>query len=82
MVTFTVFHVTQLTSVVLMGTGATTHWVDGGVPRRLVLAVQQNGVQVSFILPTDPDLLPLGHYLLFAMVDDVPSVARIVRIRM
>ena len=27
------------------------------------------------------DLLPLGYYLLFAMVDDIPSVARIVNVR-
>jgi hypothetical protein len=80
-VNFNVFPATTLTAVVLMGTGSTTHWVDGGVPRRLVLPVQQSGTLVSATLPTDPDQLPLGHYLWFAMVDDVPSEAVIVRVR-
>lgn len=72
---------TRLTNVVLMGTGATTHWVDGGIPRRIVLPVSQQGSIATITLPTDPNLLPLGHYMLFAMVDDIPSVARIVNVR-
>jgi len=71
---------TQLTSVVLMGMQTSTHWVDGGIPRRLVLPVQQSGSSVTFTLPTDPNLLPLGHYMLFAMVDDIPSEAMILQI--
>jgi len=71
---------TMLTSVVLMGFGAHTHWVDGGVPRRLELAVQQTGAAACVTLPTNPNVLPLGHYMLFAMVDDIPSVARIIRV--
>ena len=71
---------TQLTSVVLMGVQTTTHWVDGGIPRRIVLSPQQNGSTVMVTLPTDPNVFPLGHYLVFAMVDDIPSVARIVEV--
>ena len=71
---------TDLTSVVLMGTQTTTHWVDGGIPRRLVLPVQQNGSTATTTLPSDPNVIPLGHYMLFAMVDDIPSEARIVRV--
>ena len=63
-----------------MGTGVTTHWVDAGVARRLVLPVDQTGETVIATLPTDPDVLPLGHYMVFAMADDIPSVARIVQI--
>jgi hypothetical protein len=80
-VTFDVFPATTVTSVVLLGTGVTTHWVDGGVPRRLVLPVQQSGIAVTCTLATDPDMLPVGHYFLFAMVDDIPSVAPIVRVQ-
>lgn len=72
---------TQITSVVLLGTGVTTHWVDAGVPRRLVLPVAQQENTVTIDLPTDQNLLPLGHYILFAMVDDIPSVGRIIRVR-
>ncbi len=71
---------TQLTSVVLIGTQTTTHWVDGGIPRRLVLPVQQNGTTVTATVPADANVAMLGHYMLFAMVDDIPSEARIVRI--
>ena len=80
--TFDVFPAaTRITEVVLMGTGAHTHWVEGGVPRRLELAPSQAGARVSVTLPNDRDVLPVGHYLLFAMVDDIPSIAEIVRVR-
>ena len=73
--------VTQITSVVLMGAQTTTHWVDGGIPRRLVLPVEQRSNVVSVALPTDPNVVPLGRYMLFAMVDDIPSVAWIINVR-
>lgn len=72
--------ITGITSAVLMGIQSTTHWVDAGVPRRLVLPVTQNGAQVVTGLPTDPNLLPLGFYMLFAMVDDIPSKGVVVQI--
>lgn len=77
---FTVFPQTKLTSVVLLGVQSTTHWVDGGIPRRIVLPVTQNGTNASITLPADPNLLPLGWYLLIGMVDDIPSIARIIRV--
>jgi hypothetical protein len=79
-VSLEIFPNTAITSVVLMGLGATTHWVDGGVPRRVVLPVVQTGSTVVATLPADPNLLPLGHYMLFAMVDDIPSVAVVILI--
>jgi len=78
---FDVFPTTRITRVVLMGTTVHTHWVEGGVPRRLELPVVQAGARVQTTLPTDANLLPVGHYLVFAMVDDIPSVAAIVRVR-
>jgi len=71
---------TRLTSVVLIGTGSTTHWVDGGIPRRIVLPVSQDGDEATVRLPENLSVLPLGFYMLFAMVDDIPSIARIVRV--
>ncbi len=79
-VSVSVFPDTEITSAVLIGTGATTHWVDGGIPRRLVLNVTQTGSAVSVTMPTDPNLLPLGHYILFLMVDGIPSNGVIVRV--
>jgi hypothetical protein len=63
------------------GTGVHTHWVEGGVPRRPQLPLQRAGKAAAVSLPTDVNTLPVGHYMLFGMVDDIPSVAKIVRIR-
>lgn len=78
--TLTIAPQTRLTSVVLMGTLAHTHWVDGGINRRLVLPVQQLGSSAITYLPRDLNVLPLGHYMVFGMVDDIPSVAKIIRV--
>jgi hypothetical protein len=75
-----VFPQTKLTSLVLMGVQSTTHWVDGGIPRRLEFGVAQVGANASFTLPSDPNLLPLGWYMLFGMVDDIPSAALFLRV--
>ncbi|MHC4513495.1 MAG: galactose oxidase-like domain-containing protein [Planctomycetota bacterium] len=80
-VSLSIHPATSVTSVVLVGFGAHTHWLDSGVKRRLVLPVQQIGTRASVTLPKDPNVLPLGHYMLFAMVDDIPSVARVVQVR-
>ncbi|HKQ47547.1 MAG TPA: galactose oxidase-like domain-containing protein [Phycisphaerae bacterium] len=75
-----IFPTMSLTGVVLMGCGAHTHWVDGGVPRRLELPVQQSSLEACVTLPMNANALPAGHYMLFAMVDDIPSVAKIIRV--
>jgi hypothetical protein len=77
---FRVFPATKLTRVVLMGTQSTTHWVDGGIPRRLVLPVSQSGSLAQVTMPLDPNLAPLGWYMIFGMVDDIPSEAIILRL--
>lgn len=71
---------TQITGIVLMGTQTTTHWVDGGIPRRLMIPFQQSGSNVTATLPTDPNRLLLGYYMLFAMVDDIPSEAEVIQV--
>ena len=77
---FQIFPSTRLTGVVLMGVQSTTHWVDGGIPRRLELPVTQSNGIANLSLPSDPNLLPLGWYMLFGMVDDIPSKALILRV--
>lgn len=69
-----------VTKVVLIGTGAVTHWVDAGIPRLVSLPYTQVGGTVTLQVPTAPEILPLGFYMLFAFVDDIPSEARIVRV--
>jgi hypothetical protein len=79
-VSFRVSPSMRLTHVVLMGLQSTTHWVDGGIPRRLVLSVSQSSQTASIALPSNPNVLPLGWYMLFGMVDDIPSRSLILRV--
>lgn len=69
-----------ITSLVLVSARATTHWVDGGPQRLLYLDFIQSGSEVQAAVPSDPVRALSGYYILFAIVDDIPSVGRIVRI--
>ncbi len=68
------------TSVVLIGTSAVTHWMEGGVPRLVRLDFTVSGTKVEATLPDDPVALPSGYYILFLFVDDIPSEGLIVRV--
>ena len=57
-----------------------THWVDGGLPLMLTVPFTQSGSTLDATIPSDMNLAPAGHYLLFAMVDDIPSKAVLVRL--
>lgn len=70
----------RITSLVLVSARATTHWVDGGPQRFLYLDYVQSGTDVQATVPADPVRALSGYYILFAMVDDIPSIGRIVRI--
>ncbi len=71
---------TAITKLVLLSARATTHWVDGGPQRFLSLSFAQNGPDIQATIPADPVKALAGYYILFAMVDDVPSIGKIVRI--
>lgn len=68
------------TSVVMMGTIATTHFMDSGNGRYLELDFTQAGDEITATVPTDPLRAMYGYYNLFVMVDDIPSIGRVVRI--
>ena len=78
--TMTVSRTEAVTSVMLIGTMAVTHWVDGGIPRLLSLPFMQKGATVSVDVPIDPIAAPAGYYIVFALVDDIPSEGVIVRV--
>jgi len=80
-VTFDVFPATRLTCAVLVGVQSHTHWLDAGIPRRLELLVTQLGRVAEVTFPSDPDMLPVGWYMLFGMVDDIPSEALLLRVQ-
>jgi len=69
------------TSVVLIGTAAVTHWMDGGVPRLVRLAPAIAADEATVTLPSTGNELPAGYYIAFLMVDDIPSEGRIVQVR-
>lgn len=69
-----------ITKLVLVSARAATHWVDGGPQRFLSLDFTQDGSVVQATVPSDPVRALAGYYILFAMVDDIPSGGRMVRI--
>ncbi len=70
----------RITKLILVSARATTHWVDGGPQRFLSLEFTQSGSVVEARVPNDAVRALAGYYILFAMVDDIPSVGRMVRI--
>lgn len=68
------------TSIILKGTEAVSHFMNTGIARFLELPFTQNDDTIHVLLPKNPNAVPLGYYILFAMTDDVPSVGKIVRI--
>ena len=68
------------TKAVLVGLNAVTHYVDGGAGRLVALPFEVAGDQLTARVPPDEVRLPAAHYLLFVLVDDVPSEGRIVRL--
>jgi hypothetical protein len=47
--------------------------MDGGVPRRLSLPFTQSGETLRVSVPTEEVVAMPGFYLLFVLVDDIPS---------
>ncbi|HOY03944.1 MAG TPA: DUF1929 domain-containing protein [Saprospiraceae bacterium] len=68
------------TSVILQSTQAVTHMMNCGENRFLPLNFEQQGQAIEAIIPEDSLRSLPGWYLLWAMVDDIPSVAHMVRI--
>ncbi len=69
-----------VTNVRLVGINTITHFLDAGVQRLFDLPFTQTGSTVVAHVPTDPRIAMAGYYILFAMVDDVPSKGKIVKI--
>jgi len=70
----------RVTRIVMIGAQATTHYVDGAVPRIVALPFKQTGNLLEAKAPASALAAPEGYYLLFVMVDDVPSIGRVVRL--
>jgi hypothetical protein len=80
-VRFRVQRTRGVTGVALLGAIATTHFMDSGPGRYLDLDFQQAGDEVVARLPAEAARAVPGHYILVALVDDVPSEGVMVSIR-
>ncbi len=78
--TMNVSRTNAVTQVLLLSARAASHWIDLGSQRILSAAFTQSGSQVTATVPSGTVTALPGWYLLFAMVDDIPSEARMVRI--
>lgn len=79
-VTMDVSFTSAVTKVVLLGTRASTHWVDGGTQCFASLPFTQTGSRLEVTTPNDAVSILPGYYYVFALVDDISSAGRIVRV--
>ena len=77
---FDVAKTNALTSLILVSNPVLTHFMNSGNNRFLELDFTQNGNTVTAMLPADSLHLMPGWYTLFGMVDDIPSVGKIIKI--
>jgi|OM-RGC.v1.000732619 hypothetical protein len=68
------------TSVILVSLQSVTHFMNTGNNRFLELDFSQVENMVTAQVPLDSMAALSGYYMLFAMVDDIPSIARIIKI--
>lgn len=79
--TFEIARKDSITSVVLMANAVNTHFMNSSSNRFIELDYSQTIGKVASILPLDSLVLFDGFYMLFAMVDDIPSKAEIIQIQ-
>lgn len=79
-INFNIAKTDSITGVHLMSNAVNTHFMNSSSNRFLELAFTQNGGSISASLPSDSLLVHAGFYMLFAMVDDIPSMANIIQV--
>jgi hypothetical protein len=70
----------SVTSVQLMSNAVVTHFMNSGNNRFVELNFTQTGNAITASIPPDSVILPNGYYMLFTMVDDIPSIAKIIHV--
>lgn len=76
---FNVSKTDSITAVQLMSCAINTHFMNSSNNRFIELKFDQKNDFVTAELPVDSVQFPPGYYMLFAMVDDIPSAAQIVK---
>ena len=75
---FSVSKTDSITGLLLMANAVNTHFMNSSNNRFIELEYEQNNGKVTSLLPSDSLILFDGFYMLFAMVDDIPSIAEII----
>jgi hypothetical protein len=70
----------NITKVAFMGLGSVTHSMNSGQSFQTLAFTQGAGV-LNVTAPATPTMTPPGYYMLFILVNGVPSVAKIVQIK-
>ncbi len=78
---FDILKTDSVTEVILISNAVVTHFMNSGNNRYLSLSFTQTGNHITATLPADSIMLMPGFYMLFAMVDDIPSVGGIIHIQ-
>lgn len=79
-VIFDVIKTNAVTQVILISTPVVTHMMNTGNNRYVELPFLQSGNTVTATIPSDALNVLDGYYQLFAMVDDIPSVSKIIKV--
>ena len=79
-IVFDVIKTNSVTQVVLMSTPVVTHMMNTGNNRYVELAYTQTGNTITANIPIDTFNVLDGYYQLFAMVDDIPSISKIIKV--
>lgn len=80
-ITFDILKTNAVTSVILMSTPSLSHFMNCGNNRYVELPFAQNGNTVSATIPLDSLNALDGYYQLLVLVDDIPSVAKIIKVQ-
>lgn len=79
-ITFDVIKTDSVTQVILMSTTSVTHMMNCGNNRYAELQFTQTGNTINANIPLDSLNILDGHYQLFAMVDDIPSIGKMIKV--
>ncbi len=79
-ITFDVIKTDSVTQVILMSTTSVTHMMNCGNNRYVELDFIQTGNTISAHIPSDSLNVLNGYYQLIALVDDIPSVSKIIQV--
>ena len=79
-ITFDVIKTDSVTQVILMSTTSVTHMMNCGNNRYAELQFTQTGNTITANIPLDSLNVLDGYYQLFAMVDDIPSIGKIIKV--